>query len=242
MRKMILAAGVICVASLAMPFLVLRADAPVVVSDAEIDARFGATNPPSRLRAVAYPLLTNLQHQAASFAPGELRRVQYHLMTNFVMSIASTNYDWDAEFDDRVSLFGWVAGFNVVEEDPAAFAYCADYLGGIVPVSTTGLSAEGAEALAAHGVSAQQDTGSVLTPDTLGPNMRAFQREYRRALHYNQSIVGFRSRWLTRFHDSAVRILSSLPDEERDEFRSNVVIRAGLSPIEANKLFSTERP
>ena len=78
---MILAAGVICVASLAMPFLVLRADAPVVVSDAEIDARFGATNPPSRLRAVAYPLLTNLQHQAASFAPGELRRVQYHLMT-----------------------------------------------------------------------------------------------------------------------------------------------------------------
>ena len=62
-------------------FVFLCVDAFGAVSDAEIDARFGATNPPSRLRAVAYPLLTNLQHQAASFAPGELRRVQYHLMT-----------------------------------------------------------------------------------------------------------------------------------------------------------------
>ena len=168
-----------------------------------------------------YGTLTNLYFSHASYPSSEVARVHLCVMTNTFERNLATNANPFLNFSPKRGLICSIFNFEEVKNDINALNYCADYINTIRPISTNDFASEYAQYHAAT-------------------NMQAFWMKWKPIQHYNFRIPMYRFSVLEEFWYPIAHYQKSLPEAEIPAFRSNIVMRAGLSQEEAEKLFDPE--
>ena len=186
----------------------------------EINQIYATAENYEQIRGQLYDTLTSMDHSASSFPSSELVRVQYCIMTNTFERSLATNRDISLNFSPKESLFGWISSFDAVEDDINALNYCADYINTIRPLATNDFAVERAQYAAAT-------------------NMVAFWRKWRQILGYNFYLPTYRRLVIAKFWYATTHYMKTIPEEDIPAFKTNIIMRAGLSQEEAEKLFES---
>ena len=188
----------------------------------EINQTFQTATGYEQINGQLHTALTNTKY-STEFLDSEIARVRLCIMTNAFCRRVATNAPavMVNEFSAKRRLLGWVFSAKAVKNDINALNYCADYINTIRPISTNDFASEYAQYHAAT-------------------NMQAFWMKWKPIQHYNFRIPMYRFSVLEEFWYPIAHYQKSLPEAEIPAFRSNIVMRAGLSQEVAEKLFDPE--
>lgn len=212
MKKLVIIASILCAA-------VLWGDA--LPTNEEINQIYATAENYKQIDDSLYGTLTNLYFSHASYPSSEVARVHLCVMTNTFERSLATNANPFLSFSPKQGLVCSIFNFEEVKNDINALNYCADYINTIRPISTN-------------------DYATELFQYAAATNILAFKNKWMPIFNYNTRIPMYRFSVLEEFWYPIAHYQKSLPEAEIPAFRSNIVMRAGLSQEEAEKLFDPE--
>ena len=181
---------------------------------------FSATNAWMNSYLTIYPVLTNETENTRRIDDSERHRFYCAVMTNVVSRTIETNGDFIAAgFLAKMNLLDWLLSVSDETTTTNEIYYCADYVGTVKPIE---LDSAFSETVDRTGFSSDNER---------------FRRWRRSCLGYNARIPLYRKELLKSLGAKVRSFTNRLEESQRENFTSNITIRARLSKEETVRMF-----